>query len=177
MGWTKRVVVVRYSYGLAICSQRSLLVGSASRWRAFVATFEDRGRRWGVTDFGLRDDSDFWEVDLPRRMAGVASALTHTEQFDANIVHEAQDLAVDRRYLLRPRHHGLQGHGAVVAVHGWAGAWSVARRRWAYARQPSSSMSSRTARAPALSLHSGSMARRELRASARTRSASVASCW
>ena len=97
-------------------------------------------------------------------------------QFDAIIVDEAQDFAVDRRYLLRPR-HGLQRHGAGVAVHGWAGAWSVARRRWAYARQPSSSMSSRTARAPTLSLHSGSLARRELRASARTRSASVASCW
>ena len=95
VGQKKRVAVVCYSYGLATYLRRSLLVGSASRRPAFVGTFEDLGRRWGVTDFGSRDDSAFWEVDLPRRMAELASGLTHDERFDAVIVDEAQDFADD----------------------------------------------------------------------------------
>jgi hypothetical protein len=95
LGQRKRVAVVCYSYGLATYLRKSLLVGSASKRPAFVGTFEDLGRRWGITEFGSRDDSDFWEVELPRRMAVSASLLTHDEKFDAVIVDEAQDFADD----------------------------------------------------------------------------------
>ena len=95
LGPKQRVAVVCYSYGLATYLRRSLLVGSASRRPSFVGTFEDLGRRWGITDFGSRDDSDFWEVELPRRMAAAGAALTHDEKFDAIIVDEAQDFADD----------------------------------------------------------------------------------
>ena len=95
LGQKKRVAVVCYSYGLATYLRRSLLVGSASKRPSFVGTFEDLGRRWGITDFGSRDDSTFWEVDLPRRMGEVASGLAHDQKFDAVIVDEAQDFADD----------------------------------------------------------------------------------
>lgn len=95
LGQQKRVAVVCYSYGLAGYLRRSLLVGSASKRPAFVGTFEDLGRRWGLTDFGSRDDSRFWEVDLPRLMAEAASTLTREDKFDAIIVDEAQDFADD----------------------------------------------------------------------------------
>ena len=95
LGQKKRVAVVCYSYGLATYLRRSLLVGSASKRPTFVGTFEDLGRRWGITDFGSRDDSTFWEVDLPRQMAERASVLAQDEKFDAVIVDEAQDFADD----------------------------------------------------------------------------------
>lgn len=95
LGQKKRVAVVCYSYGLATYLRRSLLMGSASKRPSFVGTFEDLGRRWGITDVGSRDDSTFWEVDLPRRMGEVASGLAHDQKFDAVIVDEAQDFADD----------------------------------------------------------------------------------
>ncbi|MGL5247259.1 MAG: nuclease, partial [Brooklawnia sp.] len=95
LGSRQRVAVVCYSYGLATYLSRSLLVGSRSKRPTFVGTFEDLGRRWGITDFGSRDDSQFWEVELPRQMAEVASRLTHADKFDTIIVDEAQDFADD----------------------------------------------------------------------------------
>lgn len=64
-GNKQRVAVVCYSYGLASHLRRELLVGQRSRQPAFVGTFEDLGRHWGITDFGTRSDSAFWEVELP----------------------------------------------------------------------------------------------------------------
>ena len=95
LGQRKRVAMVCYSYGLATYLRRSLLVGSTSKRPAFVGTFEDLGRRWGLTDFGTRDDSAFWEVELPRLMAERAVGLPDAERFDAIIVDEAQDFADD----------------------------------------------------------------------------------
>lgn len=95
LGQKKRVAVVCYSYGLATYLRRSLLVGSASKRPAFVGTFEDLGRRWGLTEFGTRDDSAFWETELPRAMTERAAGLPHQERFDAIIVDEAQDFADD----------------------------------------------------------------------------------
>ena len=95
LGQKKRVAVVCYSYGLATYLRRSLLVGASAKRPQFVGTFEDLGRRWGITDFGSREDSDFWEVDLPRQMADRASRLTYDDKFDAIIVDEAQDFADD----------------------------------------------------------------------------------
>ena len=90
-----RVAMVCYSYGLASHLRRELLVGSRPKQPAFVGTFEDLGRRWGLTDFGTRSDSDFWEVELPRLMAERAAGLAHDDKFDAIIVDEAQDFADD----------------------------------------------------------------------------------
>lgn len=95
LGQKKRVAVVCYSYGLATYLSRSLLVGQSSKRPSFVGTFEELGRRWGITDFGSRDDSAFWEVDLPHQMAELASTLSHSDKFDAIIVDEAQDFADD----------------------------------------------------------------------------------
>ncbi|HET7724639.1 MAG TPA: NERD domain-containing protein/DEAD/DEAH box helicase [Propionibacteriaceae bacterium] len=95
LGARKRVAVVCYSYGLATFLRRSLLTGSTANRPTFVGTFEDLGRRWGITEFGSRDDSTFWEVDLPRRMTELATGLDDDRRFDAVIVDEAQDFADD----------------------------------------------------------------------------------
>ena len=95
LGERKDVAVVCYSYGLATYLERSLMVGSRGKRPRFVGTFEDLGRRWGITDFGGRDESDFWEVELPRQMAEKAAQLTPDQKFDAIIVDEAQDFADD----------------------------------------------------------------------------------
>lgn len=94
-GERQRVAVVCYSYGLAHHLRRSLLTGSTARRPAFVGTFEDLARAWGIEITGSRDDSDFWEVELPALMAARAAELTPGERFDAVIVDEAQDFAND----------------------------------------------------------------------------------
>lgn len=87
--------MVCYSYGLANHLQRELLTGSRGKRPAFVGTFEDLARRWGIDITGSRDDSDFWEVTLPALMADRAAELSEAERFDAVIVDEAQDFADD----------------------------------------------------------------------------------
>lgn len=94
-GERQRVAVVCYSYGLAHHLRRSLLVGSSAKRPAFVGTFEDLARGWGIEITGSRDDSDFWEVELPALMAARAADLTPEARFDAVIVDEAQDFAED----------------------------------------------------------------------------------
>ncbi len=94
-GERQRVAVVCYSYGLAHHLRRSLLVGSSSKRPAFVGTFEDLARSWGIEITGSRDDSDFWETQLPALMADRAAGLAPGERFDAVIVDEAQDFADD----------------------------------------------------------------------------------
>ena len=91
----QRVAVVCYSYGLANHLQRELLAGSRGKRPAFVGTFEDLARRWGIEITGSRDDSEFWEVTLPALMADRAAELSEAERFDAVIVDEAQDFADD----------------------------------------------------------------------------------
>jgi len=75
--------------------RRSLLVGSTSKRPAFVGTFEDLARSWGIEITGSRDDSDFWETQLPALMAAKAAELAPGERFDSVIVDEAQDFADD----------------------------------------------------------------------------------
>ena len=94
-GERQRVAVVCYSYGLAHHLRRELLTGSRAKQPAFVGTFEDLARRWGLEITGSRDDSEFWEVGLPTRMAARAADLPPQERFDAVIVDEAQDFADD----------------------------------------------------------------------------------
>lgn len=94
-GARQRVGVVCYSYGLAEYLRRELLVGSRGKRPAFVGTFEDLGRSWGVPITGDRQDSRFWEMELPARMAEAALRLDDGVRFDAIIIDEAQDFAVD----------------------------------------------------------------------------------
>ena len=91
----QRVGVVCYSYGLAEYLRRELLVGSRGKRPAFVGTFEDLGRSWGVPITGDRQDSRFWEMELPARMAEAALSLDDGARFDAIIIDEAQDFADD----------------------------------------------------------------------------------
>ncbi len=92
-GERQRVAVVCYSYGLAHHLRRELLKGSRAKRPAFVGTFEDLARSWGIEITGSRDDSGYWETALPSAMAGRASELTHDQRFDSIIVDEAQDFA------------------------------------------------------------------------------------
>lgn len=94
-GKRQRVAVVCYSYGLAHHLRRSLLTGSTAKRPAFVGTFEDLARVWGIEITGSRDDSNFWEVELPGLMAARAVGLTPEDRFDSVIVDEAQDFADD----------------------------------------------------------------------------------
>ncbi len=92
-GQRQRVAMVCYSYGLAHHLRRTLLVGSRGKQPAFVGTFEDLARHWGVQITGTRDDSEFWEQQLPALMAERAAELSDDHLFDAVIVDEAQDFA------------------------------------------------------------------------------------
>lgn len=93
-GERQRVAVVCYSYGLAQQLRRSLLDGvSRKRQPAFVGTFEDLGRLWGVQIDADRNDSQFWEERLPLLMADAAAHLSDGHRFDSIIVDEAQDFA------------------------------------------------------------------------------------
>ena len=94
-GERQRVAVVCYSYGLAHHLRRSLLIGSTAKQPAFVGTFEDLARAWGIEITGSRDDSSFWEVELPAHMAARVADLPSEARFDAVIVDEAQDFAED----------------------------------------------------------------------------------
>ena len=94
-GQRRRVAVVCYSYGLAHHLRRALLVGSTAKRPAFVGTFEDLARSWGLDVAGSRDDSEYWETRLPASMADRASELSDAQRFDAVVVDEAQDFADD----------------------------------------------------------------------------------
>ncbi len=91
-GTRQRVAVLCYSYGLANYLRRELCVGSKGKQPAYVGTYEQLGRQWGIT-MSTRDDSDFWEHRLPELMAAKARELPADKRFDAIIVDEAQDFA------------------------------------------------------------------------------------
>ena len=91
----QRVAVVCYSYGLAHHLRRQLLTGSSAKRPAFVGTFEDLARSWGIEITGSRDDSEFWESRLPALMAERALSLPDADRFDSVVVDEAQDFADD----------------------------------------------------------------------------------
>ncbi|HIW29087.1 MAG TPA: NERD domain-containing protein [Candidatus Luteococcus avicola] len=91
-GTRQRVAVLCYTYGLANFLRRELCVGSKGKQPAFVGTYEQLGRRWGIEMSG-RDDSDFWEHQLPVQLAARAAELPPDQRFDAIVVDEAQDFA------------------------------------------------------------------------------------
>ncbi len=94
-GTPQRVAVLCYSYGLASYLSRMLLVGSRKKQPAFVGTYEDLGRRWGLEITAGRDNHDYWERELPALMRDRAAALAENEKFDSIVVDEAQDFADD----------------------------------------------------------------------------------
>ncbi|CAM3449713.1 NERD domain-containing protein [Nocardioides dubius] len=89
----QRTALLCYSIGLAEHLKRQVAAWSRKDRPAFVGTFEELAASWGVTDFGGRDASQFWEEELPQRMARLAEELPDGKRFDAIVVDEAQDFA------------------------------------------------------------------------------------
>nr|WP_306237735.1 MULTISPECIES: ATP-binding domain-containing protein [unclassified Ornithinimicrobium] len=89
---SQRVALLCYSLGLATYLQREVDVVKRKHRPAYVGTFHGLGRLWGAPD-GDRDDSPFWEEELPALMLELAQGLPEKEKFDAIVVDEAQDFA------------------------------------------------------------------------------------
>lgn len=88
----ERVALLCYSIGLAEYLKR-VVAGWDRRHRpAFVGTYEELGRLWGV-EMGSEDNPGFWESELPRLMAEQAAGLAEGHRFDSVVVDEAQDFA------------------------------------------------------------------------------------
>ena len=88
----QRVAVICYSLGLAAHFNRVVDTWGRKHRPAFVGTFHALGRSWGAPDCS-RDNSDFWEVELPAIMKDLAAGLADGQKFDSIIVDEAQDFA------------------------------------------------------------------------------------
>ncbi len=89
---SQRVALLCYSIGLGEFLKRQVATWPRRHQPAFVGTYAELGRRWGAPD-GDRENSDFWEHQLPARMAELADDLPDGQRFDAFIVDEAQDFA------------------------------------------------------------------------------------
>jgi hypothetical protein len=88
----QRVGLLCYSIGLAEYLKREVASWPRHQRPAYVGTYEDLGRSWGAPT-GTREQSEFWERELPERMAELAGDLEDVDRFDAFIVDEAQDFA------------------------------------------------------------------------------------
>ena len=88
----QRVALLCYSIGLGQFLRREVESWPKGTRPAFAGTFAELGRRWGAPE-GSREDSDFWEEQLPAMMAELAADLPDGEKYDAIIVDEAQDFA------------------------------------------------------------------------------------
>ncbi len=88
----QRVALLCYSIGLGEFLKRQVEQWPRRQRPAFVGTFAELGRSWGAPD-GDRENSDFWEVELPALMAELSSGLPNNVKFDSIIVDEAQDFA------------------------------------------------------------------------------------
>lgn len=89
----QRTGLLCYSIGLAEHLKRQVASWPRKDRPAFVGTFEELAIEWGVTDFGDRTASTFWEEELPERMAQIVQRLPDGKRFDAIVVDEAQDFA------------------------------------------------------------------------------------
>lgn len=89
----QRVALICYSIGLAQWFTRMIAKVPRRERPAFVGTFEELARYLGVTEFGGRDEVEFWEVRLPVQMAELANDLPEGRRFDALVIDEAQDFA------------------------------------------------------------------------------------
>ena len=82
----QRVALLCYSIGLGEWFKRSFEGARRRHTPAFIGRFEELGRAWGADITAGRDDSDFWEKQLPARMAELAAGLPDGQKFDAIIV-------------------------------------------------------------------------------------------
>jgi len=89
----QKVALLCYSLGLAEYLKRHVATWHRKDRPAFVGTFHEFGVQWGAPAEGSRDDAEFWEESLPRRMDELAGALDAKDKYDAIIVDEAQDFA------------------------------------------------------------------------------------
>lgn len=89
----QRVALLCYSVGLASWFQRYMASVDRRDRPDFVGTFEELARYLGVSEFGGRDDTDFWENRLPAEMAERVRDLPDGKRFDSVVVDEAQDFA------------------------------------------------------------------------------------
>lgn len=88
----QRVALLCYSLGLASYLEREIAGAHRKARPAYVGTFHGLGKRWGAPD-GDRNNSEFWEVELPALMLDLAHRLEEKDTFDAIVVDEAQDFA------------------------------------------------------------------------------------
>jgi len=88
----QRVALICYSLGLAAHLNRVVETWDRKHRPAFVGTFHALGRIWGAPD-GRRDDSNFWENELPAIMKEQSAGLADGQKFDSFIVDEGQDFA------------------------------------------------------------------------------------
>ena len=105
----QRVALLCYSLGLA-----SYLRRVTDGWKhkdrpSYVGTFHDLGQAWGSGPHRDRNDSDYWERDLPQRMTELAAELPAGHRFDAIVVDEAQDFAASWWEPLVGALHDLEG--------------------------------------------------------------------
>lgn len=91
----QRVALLCYSIGLGEWFKRALEGENRKSRPAFVGRFEELGREWGLEIDADRNESEFWEKELPAQMAELAANLPEGKKFDAIIVDEAQDFAED----------------------------------------------------------------------------------
>ncbi|MCR8693755.1 NERD domain-containing protein [Rhodococcus pyridinivorans] len=96
----KRVALICYSHGLASYLERITATWPRKHRPAYVGEFHELGRKWGAPEGppeSLRTEQtvQFWEHDLPARMAELAAELPDKQRFDAVVVDEAQDFADD----------------------------------------------------------------------------------
>jgi len=89
---SQRVALLCYSLGLAAYLKREVATWKRQLRPAFVGTFHEFGRQWGAPD-GDRTNSEFWEVELPALMDGLADELPENKKYDSIVVDEAQDFA------------------------------------------------------------------------------------
>jgi hypothetical protein len=90
----QRVALLCYSRGLAAFLQRRVAAFPNRRHRpAYVGTFHGLGEQWGARLPPSDDDSQAWEVELPRTMQELAAALPEGRRLDAIVVDEAQDFS------------------------------------------------------------------------------------
>ena len=91
----QRVALLCYSIGLASLFKRLTQSWRHNQRPAFVGTYEDLARYLGVEELGDRENTAFWENDLPAQMRGLVAELPPGRRFDSLVVDEGQDFADD----------------------------------------------------------------------------------
>ncbi len=76
----QRVALLCYSVGLASWFKRYMTTVDRRHRPDFIGTFEDLAAYLGVTEFGGRDDPDFWETRLPQQMAELVGGAARRQE-------------------------------------------------------------------------------------------------